>query len=158
MTAAVLTVTMLMVVMVAANIGIISQPVCQEGLDRLVRIAPDAAVKPDTGIGKGHLSAAADAAADQDLHAVSGQKACQCPMSTAFGGQHPGAYDGIALDLIELKICRMAKVLKNIFAVIGYRNFHKFFLSMVLIKNERARDGSQLMLLSILLPLGFGNT
>ena len=136
MSAAMPAVAMLMVVMVAANIGVIAQFACQQGIDRGICIAPDAAVKPDARIGKGQLSAAADASADQNLHALGCQKVCQRSMSAASGGQHLGAYDSIVCDLIELKISRMAKMLKNIFTVIGYCNFHGFLLSVRLFKSE----------------------
>ena len=132
MSAAMPAVAMLMVVMVAANVGVIAQFACQQGIDRSVCIAPNAAVEPNARTRKGQLSAAADAAADQNLHALGCQKVCQRSMSAASGGLHLGAYDGIVCDLIKLKISRMAKVLKDIFTVVGYCDFHGFLLSVEL--------------------------
>ena len=61
--AAGMTLTM-MVMMVAAHIGIIAQGSCQEVFHNGIRITEAAAVELDACLLEGHLSAAADTAAD----------------------------------------------------------------------------------------------
>ncbi len=60
-------VVVLMVVMVAADVGVIVQSARQEGLHSTVRAAGHAAVELDACRRQRHLSAAADAAADENI-------------------------------------------------------------------------------------------
>ena len=62
----------LMVVVAAMNVGVIAEVAREQRVDRLIRFAADAAVELNARFRQRHLSAAADAAADQRVHAVLG--------------------------------------------------------------------------------------
>lgn len=55
------------VMMVAANIGIVCQTACQESLHSCIRISADTAKQMDTGRCQSHLGTATDATADQNI-------------------------------------------------------------------------------------------
>ena len=67
-------VVVLAVVMIADGVGIIPEIVCQQGVHRRVRIAGGAAVESNAGLRERVARAAADAAADQHIHARALQK------------------------------------------------------------------------------------
>lgn len=73
------------VVMITADIGIVCKRACQQGFHRCVRFAADAAVELNARFRQRHLSAAADAAADQRVHAVPGQETGQRAVAAAVG-------------------------------------------------------------------------
>lgn len=77
--------TMLVVVVVAANVGIIRQNAADECAYRRVSLAAYAAVELDTCLGKCLLSAAADAAADEGVNAALHQEARKCAVTAAVG-------------------------------------------------------------------------
>ena len=56
------------VVMITADVGIVCKRACQQGVHRRVRFAADAAVELDTGLRQCHLGTAADTAANQGIH------------------------------------------------------------------------------------------
>ena len=102
------------VVMITADVGIVCKRACQQGVHRCVRFAADAAVELDTGLRQCHLGTAADTAADQGIHALLHQKARQYAVPTAVG-IHDLCTDNLAFrDLIELKLRGVTKVLENL--------------------------------------------
>ena len=84
-TAGVTSFAVLMVVVVAVNIGIVTQVIAEQGVHRCVSFSADTAVELDARFGQRCLRSAADAAADQRIHAVLHQKARQGTMAAAVG-------------------------------------------------------------------------
>lgn len=67
--AGVLLFAMLTVVMVALDVGVVSETSVKKRLHSLIAGAADSAVKLDACLGKSGLSAASDAAANKSIHA-----------------------------------------------------------------------------------------
>ena len=65
--------TMVMVVVVAPDIGIIFQLAFDKGSNRSIGVAGYAAIQLDTGCCQRHLRATADTATDQDIHVQCGK-------------------------------------------------------------------------------------
>lgn len=116
---------MIVVVVIAANAGVVRKLTHQQRLYRLICIAADAAVQLNIDICQRHLSAATDTAADQGVHTLCLQKACQCAVSVTGGIYHLRRQNLAVLHFIDLKSGGMTKMLKNLSALIGYCNFHK---------------------------------
>ena len=64
---AVNTVAVLVIVMVALDVGVIAEIVRKKRLDRCIARTADTAVELDTRIGKCHLRTASDATADKNV-------------------------------------------------------------------------------------------
>lgn len=64
-------------------------------------------------------------AADQGIHLTVLQKASQGPVSAAIGIHHLGGGYGAVLHIIELELCRVAKVLEHLAVFIGDCDFHE---------------------------------
>ena len=120
------TVMFAVVVMVAVSVGIKGQFPFQQGFHCLVRVSGNAAVKLDSGLGQSVSRAAADAAADQRIHALFFQKAGQGSVSGFAGAYHRGGSDRSFLYFIDFKIFCVSKVLENLSVFIGCRNFFHF--------------------------------
>ena len=114
-----------MVVMVAADIGVIAQIAIQQCMHRCIRLAMDATVELDTRLGQCHLCTAADAAADQRVYAVLHQKSGQRTVTAAVGVHHISTDDFAIRSFINLELFRMAEVLKNLTILIGNCDFHR---------------------------------
>ena len=112
------------VVVVAAYIGVKCQLTCKQCLHRLVCITADTAVQTDIGICQRHLCAATDAAADQGIHTLCLQKACQRPVTVTVGVHHLRRQDLAVLHLVKLKSGSVSKMLEDLSTLIGYCNFH----------------------------------
>ncbi len=76
---------LLVVVVAAMNVGVITEAAREQRVDRLIRFAADAAVELNARLRQRHLSAAADAAADQRVHTVPGQETGQRAVAAAVG-------------------------------------------------------------------------
>ena len=113
-----------MVVVVTVYIRVIAKGPCQKRLDRLVRIAGDSAVKPDSRFRQRRLRSAADAAADQRIHLPREQKARQRSMPLSVCANHLRARYLPVRNVIHLKLLCVPKMLKNHTVLIGYRHFH----------------------------------
>ena len=113
-----------MVVMLAMRIGVVSKTAGEKRLYGGIRIAAYAAVYANTGFRQSLLRSAADAAADQRVHAQRPQKRCQRAMSVAVGGNKLPFPHGIALHRIDGKLLRVAKVLKDLPVFIRCCNLH----------------------------------
>ena len=74
-----------MVVMVAADIGVKTQGTCQKICNRSVSVTAATAVQGDTCLRQCHLGAAADTTADQHICVQLGQYTCQRAVATAVG-------------------------------------------------------------------------
>ena len=116
---------LLTVVMVAGGCIGADQRACQQFCHPGVRVALAAGVQPDTCLRQRHLGPTADAAADQGIHLTVLQKASQGPVSAAIGIHHLGGGYGAVLHIIELELCRVAKVLEHLAVFIGDCDFHE---------------------------------
>ena len=67
---------------------------------------------------------AADAAADQNIHALLGKKACQCAVAGSVGSNHFAGNHLIVFYFVNLKILCFSKMLKNIPVIVCNCNFH----------------------------------
>ena len=82
-TAGVTFLAMLVVMVVTVNIGIVAQISAEQCVHRCVSVPADTAVELDARFGECCLRTAADASANQSVHAVLHQKACQCAVTAA---------------------------------------------------------------------------
>ena len=82
-TAGVTFLAMLVVMVVAVNIGVVAQISAEQCAHRRVSVPTDTAVELDTRFGQSRLRTAADASADQSVHVVLHQEACQCAVAAA---------------------------------------------------------------------------
>ena len=68
--------------------------------------------------------AAANAAAQEGVHALGLQKASQGPVAGAVGVHHLRGEHLAVLHLVELKLGRVAKVLEHLAVFVRYCDFH----------------------------------
>ena len=113
------------VVMVVAVGACVDQVAAKVSLHCLIRISGSARAYLDAGIPERVKCAAAEAAADQDLDVVPGQKARQRAVSDSVGADHFARYYFAVFHLIYLKKLRSAEVLKNVSVLISSCNLHK---------------------------------
>lgn len=116
--------TMLVVMVVAANVGVIRQNAADERVYRCVGLAAYAAVELDTCLGKCLLSAAADAAADEGVNAALHQEARKCAVTAAVGVNDLLADYLAVCDLVDFKLLGVPEMLKDFAVVIGNCDFH----------------------------------
>ena len=123
-TAAVIAAGMAFAVVVAADIGIIVQIACQECFHSVVSVTGNTAVELDAGLSQSHLSAAADAAADQDINTAAKQEACQSAVTAAVGIHDLGGNDVAIFDVVNLELLGVAEMLENQLICVSNCNFH----------------------------------
>ena len=116
--------TVMMVMVVAFGIGIISKIPCNKALYCLVSISVDTAIELNACLGKRHLCATANAAADQHIYIELGKKARKCAVSASIGVDHLSGENFIAFNGINLELLRVTEVLKNFTIAISYCDFH----------------------------------
>lgn len=112
-------------VVVTADVGVIAQVAGQQRVYRGVGVPAHTAVEADAGPGQGDLCAAADAPADQRIHAALHQKAGQRPVAAAVGVHDLRPADLSVGDLIDLKGLGVAKVLKDLSVFISHCDFRR---------------------------------
>ena len=100
--------------MVAMHGRVEIQRAVHQGFRRSIRIPADAAEQADARIGQGDLCAAADAAADQRIHAALHQEARQRAVPAAVGIHDFGTDDLPVLYIVELELRRAPEVLENL--------------------------------------------
>jgi len=115
----------LVVMVAAAHVGVEVQLVGQQGLYSLVCLTGNAAVQTDVGGSQRHLCTAADAAADQNVGVQSVQHTSQRTVTAAVGVYHLGGNHLAVLDVIDLKLLGVAKMLENHTVFISNCNSHK---------------------------------
>ena len=113
-----------MVVVVTVNIGIVVQTSAEQCVHRCVSVPADTAVELDARFGECCLRTAADASANQSVHAVLHQEACQCAVTAAVGVNDFRMSDFAVRSFIKLELFGMAEMLKNLTVFIGNCNFH----------------------------------
>ena len=123
-TAGVTSLAVLMVMVVTVNIGIVAQISVEQCAHRRVSVPADTAVELDARFGQSSLRTAADASANQSVHTVLHQEACQCAM-TAAGGVNNFRMDDFAVrNFIKLELFGVTEMLKDLTVFLGNCNFH----------------------------------
>ena len=120
-----------MPVMVTVHIRVVCKRSGQISRHRFIRRTGYASAETDSGFGQRRLGPAANASADQHLCLGLRQKAGQRAMPLAIRIDNLCVYDFSVLDIVELKLLRMSKMLKNRSVFKSYRNSHlSRFLSL----------------------------
>ena len=113
-----------MIMMVAAHIRIEIQHTGQKCLNGIISIPVDATEETDTCVGKGHLRAGTNAAADHGIHTQGAEKCSQSAMAVTGSFHHLGSDDIIVFHFVDLKGSGVAEVLEDQPRFIGNSNFH----------------------------------
>lgn len=111
-TAGVPILAVLMVMVIAVNIGIVVQTSAKQCAHRRVSVPADTAVELDARLGQSCLRTAADASANQSVHAVLHQEACQCAVTAAVGINDFRMDDFAVHSFIKLELLGVAEMLK----------------------------------------------
>ena len=106
-TAGVTSLAVLMIMVVTVNIGIVAQISVEQCAHRSISVPADTAVELDARFGQSCLRTAADASANQSVHAVLHQEDCQCAVTAAVGG-------GSVIDIAKVLIIRDARPIGRI--------------------------------------------
>ena len=114
----------LMAMVVTVNIGIVAQISAEQCAHRCVSVPADTAVELDARFGQSCLRTAADASANQSVHAVLHQEACQCAVTAAVGVNDFRMDDFAVRSFINLELLGVAEMLKDLTVLIGNCNFH----------------------------------
>ena len=117
-------VTLLVVVVGAAGVGVKDQRAGKISRRSAVGVAGNAAAQPDAGLCQRHLCPAANAAAQQHIYAVAHQKAHQCTVPLPVGGDHLGTGDAALLGGVQLELRRVAEVLEHLTVFVGNCDLH----------------------------------
>ena len=118
---------MLMIVIVALSFRIVAELAFCERCCSYIRASRNAAVKLDTCLGKSTLCAAAYTAADKHIDILRSQKSCKRAMTVPICSDHFLINYLSILSIIDLKLLRMTKVLKNISVFVSYCYSHDMF-------------------------------
>ena len=125
--AAGVTFTMVMVMMVALDIGVKAEITGQVIGNRCVGITGTAAVELDAGLCQCHLGAAADAAADQNICIQAAQHACQSTMTAAVGVHHLRCNDCAVLHFVDLELLGVTEMLEDLTVSVSNCDSHDSF-------------------------------
>ena len=123
-TAGVTSFAVLVVMVITVNIGIMAQISAEQCAHRRVSVPADTAVELDARFGQSCLRTAADASANQSVHTVLHQEACQRAVTTAVGINDFCMDDFAVHSFIKLELFSVAEMLKDLTAFIGNCNFH----------------------------------
>ena len=126
-TAGVPILAVLVVMVITVNIGIVAQISAEQCAHRGVSVPADTAVELAARFGQSRLCTAADASANQSVHAVLHQKACQCTVTAAVGINNFRMDDFAVRCFIKLELFGVAEMLKNLQLNPG-RSYHDFAL------------------------------
>ena len=123
-TAGVTSFAVLMVMVDTVNIGIVAQISAEQCAYCCVSVPTDTAVELDARFGQSCLGTAADAPANQSVHAVLHQEACQCAVTAAVGVNDFRMSDFAVHSFIKLELLGVTEMLKDLTVFIGNCNFH----------------------------------
>ena len=123
-TAGVTSLAVLVVMVVTVNVGIVAQISVEQCAHRSISVPADTAVELDTRFGQSCLRTAADASANQSVHAVLHQEACQCAVTAAVGVNDFRMSDFAVHSFLKLELLGVTEVLKDLTVFIGNCNFH----------------------------------
>ena len=101
-----------MVMVVTVNIGVVAQTSAEQSLHRCVSVPADTAVELDARFGQSCLRTAADASANQSVHALLHQEACQCAVTAAVGVNDFRMSDFAVRSFIKLELLGVTEMLK----------------------------------------------
>ena len=124
-TAGVTSFAVLMVMVVTVNIGIVAQISAEQCAHRRVSVPADTAVELDARFGQSCLRTAADASANQSVHAVLHQEACQCAVTAAVGINDFRMDDFAVHSFIKLEMFGVAEMLKDLTVFKRFDRFHR---------------------------------
>ena len=111
-TAGVTSLAVFMVMVVTVNIGIVAQISAEQCAHRCVSVPADTAVELDARFGECCLRTAADASANQSVHAVLHQESCQCAVTAAVGVNDFRMSDFAVRSFIKLELLGVTEMLK----------------------------------------------
>ena len=111
-TAGVPSLAVLVVMVIAVDIGIVAQISAEQCAHRRVSVPADTAVELDARFGQSCLRTAADASANQSVHALLHQEACQCAVTAAVGVNDFRMSDFAVRSFIKLELLGVTEMLK----------------------------------------------
>ena len=111
-------------VMAALGVRHILERASCERLGRCIRASRNPGVQGNARLCQGILRPASDAAADQGIRLMLPQEPGQRPMAAPRGIHHLRGDDRTVLNLVQLKLLGMAKMLENLSIFIGNCKFH----------------------------------
>ena len=101
-----------MAMVVTVNIGVVAQTSAEQSVHRCVSVPADTAVELDARFGQSCLRTAADASANQSVHALLHQEACQCAVTAAVGVNDFRMSDFAVRSFIKLELLGVTEMLK----------------------------------------------
>ena len=119
-------------VMVTVHIRVVCKRSGQISRHRFIRRTGYATAETDSGFGQRRLGSAADASADQHLCLGLRQKAGQRAVPLAVRIDNLCVYDFSVLDIVELKLLCMSKMLIDLSVFVSNSNPHVHTLSFLL--------------------------
>ena len=125
---AAVTLTVLMVVMVALYIRVVAQGSGHQFFHRLVRVARNASVELDSGLCEGVLLSASDSSADKRVDALRLQKSCQRSVAASLCSDYLCLSNLSVLYLVYLKLLGMTEMLKDLTVFVSYCYFHDLLI------------------------------
>lgn len=127
MIAASVSIAVVVVMVVAANVRIVAEGTGNKGFHGCVRIAGNTAIEPDACCCQGHLRTAADSTADQYIGIEGGENPGQSAVTAAVGVHDLGGQNLPILDIVDLKLLRVTKMLENLAVFVGNCDSHNMF-------------------------------
>ena len=115
---------MVMVMMVALDIGIEFQLSFQECCYCCICVARHATIQLNACLGQCHLCATADTAADQYICIQCAENPGQRAMTAAVGVNNLRSNNCTVLYFVDLKLFGVAEVLEDFSVFVGYCDFH----------------------------------
>ena len=107
------------VMVITVNIGVVAQISAEQCAHRRVNVPTDTAVELDARFGQSRLRTAADASANQSVHAVLHQESCQCAVTAAVGINDFRMDDFAVHSFIKLELLGVTEMLKDLTVFIG---------------------------------------
>ena len=115
---------MMMVVMITPYIWIEIQLAIQKSSNSSIRIARDTAIQLDASLCQCHLRSTANAAANQHICVQCGKNTCQRTMTAAVGINDLRSNNCPVVNIIDLKLFGVTKVLEDVPVIIGNCDSH----------------------------------
>lgn len=115
---------MMLSVVITMRVRIIGKCAFGKGFRRFICGSLHTGKEPDTGITKSHLRAHTDSAADQSVYICCQQESGKRTVPISIGINNLFVYDLPVLDIIQLKLLGMSKMLKDLPIVISNCDSH----------------------------------
>ena len=130
-TTAVSTVAVLVIVVVALDVGVIAEIVRKKRLDCCIARTADTAVEFDARLRKRHLCATADTAADQYRYILLCEKSRKRTVTATVRIHDRCGNDLAVLYVIYLELFSMSEMLKDLSVFVSNCYFHAFILLII---------------------------